>query len=161
MTPTFNPGTPRFAFWFHTVSALSLIVVNLALLIALIAGASNTFAAAIVVTNMVAFTIRATYALVHRKTLFDEDNYRSTEQAAGAERVGLYVIAVVMVSALIELPNGAFSWGMDTSLGELGQAAMLLAVTAPMVTYFTSGHGKMRRIVREQTQEAEPHRDGA
>ena len=153
MTADFRPDTPIFAGITYGTSVLSLLSINCVLIAGLITGPANTFAAAILVINLAVFAVRAIYVLRHHSILFNETNYRSTDQATGAERVGFYVLVAVSVNALVEQLDAASDWGIDTSLGELGQAVMLLAVTAPTVTYITAGHGKMRRIVREQTQQ--------
>lgn len=152
MAADFRPDSPRFAGATYAAGALSLLLINGGLLFELITGSANTVAAAIVVVNLGVFTIRALYAIRHQGTLFSEASYRVTDQATGAERVGFYVFVVVIVAGLVEQLDAAFGWGFDTSLGELGQAVMLLAVTAPTATYLAAGHGKLRRIVREQTQ---------
>lgn len=153
MAPSFRPDPPIFAGITYGTSVLSLLVINCVLIAGLITGPANTFAAAIVAVNLAVFAVRAIYVLRHHSILFNETNYRATDQATGSERVGFFVLVVVIVNGLVEQLDAAFGWGMDTSFGELGQTVMLLAVTAPTVTYLTAGHGEMRLIVREQTQQ--------
>lgn len=152
MAPRIRPETPVFSGVTYAAGALALLLINVVPLGSLITGPANSFAAAIVMVNLVAFAVRGAYSVRHWRSLFNEGAYRAADEATGAERVGLFVFLVVLLAGQIEQAAGSFGWAMDTSLGELGQMVMLLAVTAPTATYLTTGHGKLRRIVREQTQ---------
>lgn len=152
MAPKIRPETPVFSGVTYAAGALALLLINAVLLGSLITGPANSFAAAIVMVNLVAFAVRGAYAGRHWRSLFNEGAYRAADEATGTERVGLFVFIVVLLAKQTEQAAEIFGWAMDASLGELGQMVMLLAVTAPTATYLTADHGKLRRIVREQAQ---------
>lgn len=138
-------GSPRVQYW---AAVAALVVINALAVVALFEGGANSVVLAVLALNLMIFVLRAGYVGRHDKTLFKESNHRSFVGATTAERVALYVLVVMLTALLMEAASERWGWGMDSSLTDIGESVLLLAVGAPVVTYLTSGFGKLRHIVR-------------
>lgn len=141
-----RPKNAKRVYWF---SVAVILAVNTLMLVVLIVCHLNATMAAVLVFNILVFGGRAVYALIRRPILFSATNYRRTEAATNAERVGLYAFAVILVAVLIvTFLDDVFS--IDDSFSSVDMHLGGLLVLAPMVTYLTSGYGKFRDIVNDQ-----------
>ncbi|GAA3278268.1 hypothetical protein [Nesterenkonia halobia] len=109
----------------------------------------SAVALAVVVVNALVFLFRGGYVFWRRHQLFNARTIQRFNEATNAERVAVYVFGVLLLAFLSQGIGNGIGLDIGSSLTSLGESVMLLAIGAPVITYLTSGYGKIREIVRE------------
>lgn len=107
-------------------------------------------------TNILVFGSRTAFVVRYRRILFADKSYRRFEAATVAERVSFYALLLVIIAGLIasnveslEISGVPLNIDDGDPLGTVGTTIISLALVTPVVTYLSSGYGKLRDIVQK------------